>query len=145
MALPVPEPGLVLGYNYLWTHEHDAGLEEGRKARPCAVILAREVVNGVVQVSVVPITHSPPDAASLAIEIPAAVKRHLGLDSERSWIVVSEYNAFNWPGADLAPVSRETPDQFSYGLLPPALYEEIRSLMLEGLGQKKTRQVTRTS
>ena len=60
MALPVPEPGLVLGYNYLWTHEHDAGLEEGRKARPCAVILAREVVNGVVQVSVVPITHSPP-------------------------------------------------------------------------------------
>jgi hypothetical protein len=32
------------------------------------------------------------------------VKRHLGLDGERSWIVLDEINDFIWPGHDLRPV-----------------------------------------
>jgi hypothetical protein len=40
MPLPRPEPGLVLSYAYLWRHEDNRGLEEGLKARPCAVLLA---------------------------------------------------------------------------------------------------------
>lgn len=39
MPLPRPEPGLVVSYAYLWRHEHNRGLEEGLKVRPCAVVL----------------------------------------------------------------------------------------------------------
>jgi hypothetical protein len=37
-------------------------------------------------VTVLPITHSPPADPASAIEMPAPVKRHLGLDDDRSWI-----------------------------------------------------------
>ena len=30
----------MVRYAYLWTHEAEAGAEEGRKDRPCAVVLA---------------------------------------------------------------------------------------------------------
>jgi hypothetical protein len=43
------------------------------------------------------ITHSPPDNASLAVEIPAKVKQRLQLDDAGSWIVLSEWNEFIWP------------------------------------------------
>jgi hypothetical protein len=50
------------------------------------------------QVAVAPITHSPPHDMSVAVEIPLRVKEHLGLDSERSWIMLNEVNVFRWPG-----------------------------------------------
>jgi hypothetical protein len=53
------------------------------------------------QVAVVPITHLPHSDPHVAIEIPPAVKKDLGLDEERSWIVVDEFNTFTWPGYDL--------------------------------------------
>jgi hypothetical protein len=36
------------------------------------------------------VTHSPPADPSAAVELPQETKRRLGLDAERSWIVVSE-------------------------------------------------------
>jgi hypothetical protein len=43
---------------------------------------------------VLPITHSaPPDPAD-AIEIPAETKNRLGLDTDRSWVVITEANQF---------------------------------------------------
>ena len=65
-----------------------------------------------------PVTHSPPERPEEAVEIPAVVKRRLGLDEARSWIVVSEINRFIWPGPDLRPVSRAEPERFEYGFLP---------------------------
>jgi hypothetical protein len=56
--------------------------------------------NDATVVVVLPITHSPPADPASAVEIPVAVKRHLGLDAERSWIVVAEGNEFDWPGYD---------------------------------------------
>jgi hypothetical protein len=44
-------------------------------------------------VVLLPITHSLPIGDTVAIEIPAKVRRPMGLDDERSWVVVSEYNA----------------------------------------------------
>jgi PHD/YefM family antitoxin component YafN of YafNO toxin-antitoxin module len=38
VALPVPVPGLVIRYSYLWQAEHVRGREEGVKDRPCVVI-----------------------------------------------------------------------------------------------------------
>ncbi len=76
MSLPDPIPGLVIGYAYLWAREHGQGAEEGRKDRPCAIVTARQVIEGRAIVTVVPVTHSPPAQPGDAIEIPAALKAH---------------------------------------------------------------------
>ena len=43
MSWPVPRPGLVIRYSYLWESEAGAGREEGVKDRPCAIILVMYV------------------------------------------------------------------------------------------------------
>ena len=94
MAIPTPQPGLVISYTYLWHHEHRAGRDEGRKDRPCVIALAVERDDHGPIVTVGPITHAPPADTSLAIELPPGVKRHLGLDGARSWVVLHEGNRF---------------------------------------------------
>jgi hypothetical protein len=106
--IPQPEPGLVIRYSYLWLSEYQAGQEEGTKDRPCAVILALDDEDGETRVLVLPITHTPPSDPSTAVEIPLQTKQRLGLDFERSWIVLSEANEFFWPGADLRPIPNAT-------------------------------------
>jgi hypothetical protein len=49
---------------------------------------------GATVVTVLPITHSAPADPASAVEIPLPVKRRLGLDDDRSWIVVAEGNNF---------------------------------------------------
>ena len=63
MALPDPHPGLVISYSYLWAREHGQGREEGVKSRPCAIVLARQIVEGRSLLTVLAITHSPPIAS----------------------------------------------------------------------------------
>src|SRR5258708_658972 len=98
MPIPTPEAGLVISYAYLRRHELQAGQDEGSKDRPGVIVLAvtREA-DDVTIVTVLPITHRAPADPASAIEIPAAVKRHLGLDDSRSWIVVFEGNEFFCP------------------------------------------------
>jgi hypothetical protein len=124
VPIPDPEPGLVIGYAYLWHRERQAGQEEGRKVRPSVIVLAveRQGGGGMV-VTVLPITHSPPDTGVAAVEIPPRVKAHLGLDSARSWIVVAEGNEFLWPGYDLR--KRPHTDRYDYGFLPPRLFDQV--------------------
>jgi hypothetical protein len=126
MTWPVPEAGLVIRYSYLWQSEHEQGREEGVKDRPCAIIVALRVEDGSDQVLVVPITHSAPDDADAGLEIPAAVKKRLGLDGERSWAVLTESNVFKWPGPDLRPIGGRADSSVAYGLLPPNLFIELR-------------------
>src|SRR6516225_926655 len=105
MPIPTPEPGLVISYAYVWSYEAERGQEEGRKDRPCVITLAVErQPDGETVVTVLPVTHRPPDADGAAVEIPQAIKRHLGLDLDRSWVVVSEGDQFVWPGYDLRKV-----------------------------------------
>jgi hypothetical protein len=126
-SFPEPQVGLVISYSYLWTEEAAQGRVEGRKDRPCAIVLALEAEaekGKFKRVAVAPITHTPPQDPNAAIEIPLRVKQHLGLDSERSWIVVSEFNVFTWPGYDLRPI-KERDGRIDYGLLPPKLFDQI--------------------
>ena len=83
MAIPNPEPGLVISYAYLWHDEHKAGHEEGLKDRPSVIVLVvkRESDNATI-VTVLPITHSAPQDPKSAIELPTLVKRNLGLEDE---------------------------------------------------------------
>ncbi len=103
MSWPTPRAGLVIRYSYLWRSEAAAGREEGVKDRPCAIVLAVVARDGDTVVYVLPITHAPPLDPADAVELPQATKIRLGLDSDRSWIVVSEGNSFTWPGPDLGP------------------------------------------
>jgi hypothetical protein len=144
VPLPVPEPGLVIAYAYLWHSEHERGQEEGSKDRPCAILLTAQAAPGETVVTVLPITHTPPTAEELAVEIPHAVKRRLGLDDARSWVVVTEINRFVWPGPDLRPVSRAEPDRFDYGPLPPSLFRQIRDRFLASAATQRISIVPRT-
>jgi hypothetical protein len=61
MAVPPPEPGLVINYAYLWHYEHQAGQEEGGKDRPTVIVLCIEGgKKGETIVTVLPITHRKP-------------------------------------------------------------------------------------
>ena len=124
MPIPNPEPGLVIAYAYLWHHEHQAGQEEGRKDRPSVIVLAVErEADGATIVTVLPITHGAPADPASAVEIPLPVKRHLGLDDDRSWIVVAEGNEFLWPGYDLRKLPHS--DRYDYGFLPPRFFNQV--------------------
>ncbi len=124
MPSPNPEPGLVISYGYLWHHEHEAGREEGQKDRPSVIVLAVErEADGATIVTVLAITHSPPTDPASAVEIPLPVKRHLGLDEDRSWVIVDEGNEFLWPGCDLRKNPRT--DRYDYGFLPPRFFNHV--------------------
>lgn len=141
MPFPEPHPGLVVSYAYLWAEEHERGQEEGVKDRPCAVAVARQSLHGQTLVTVVPITHTPPSDPTEAVEIPPPVKVMLGLDEDRSWIVVSETNDFLWPGPDLRPVA---PGRAVYGVLPPGFFRQVRSCLLDVHAKRRLLRVRRT-
>jgi hypothetical protein len=144
VSVPNLQPGLVVAYSYLWASEDAQGVEEGRKDRPCAIVAARQFIDGREVATVVPITHSPPTHADDAVEIPVAIKVHLGLDTERSWVVVSEVNDFFWPGPDLRPISREQPQRFDYGILPPRFFAYLKERLLAAHLHKRLARIRRT-
>ena len=144
MSFPVPQPGLVIRYSYLWAREADAGQEEGVKDRPCAVILVTQDDAGRQRVLVLPITHSAPSDPAAAVEIPAATKQRLGLDFERSWIVLTELNDFIWPGPDLRPLASDDAGSVAFGMLPPSLFRTVRERFVALARAKRVGQVHRT-
>lgn len=143
MSLPTPEPGLVIPYAYLWWHEHRKGQEEGRKVRPSVIVLAVQSPKGSTpRVTVAPITHTPPAKDGEAIELPPRVKQALGLDDDRSWIVLDEVNQFAWPGYDIRPVPGSI-DRFAYGFIPPRLYDTVIGRILELAAARRVTEIPR--
>lgn len=144
MTLPRPAPGLVIRYSYLWRAEYLRGQEEGVKDRPCAIILVVQEFDGDEVVTVLPITHTPPNNAALALEIPAATKKRLGLDSSRSWVSLTEANRFTWPGPDLRPGKPGDPQSVVYGLLSEKFFLRLRSRFIAVLRTSGARIVPRS-
>jgi len=140
MPLPVPEPGLVIAFNYLWRREADLGHDNARYPRPCAIVLTLRREDGRLLVAVAPITHSPPQPGTRALRIPPRVKTHLGLDDAPSWIVTDELNEFVWPGFDLAP---DAAGEIAYGFIPPRLFDELRELVLAAAREGRLGRVIR--
>ena len=144
MSLPVPRPGLVIRYAYLWESEALQGREEGIKDRPCAIVLVvlREGKHPIVRV--LPVTHTPPVDPADALEIPPLTKKRLGLDSERSWVVLTEANDFIWPGPDLRPVPGGDAGTVAYGFLPPGFMKALRERLERRRREKKFQAIART-
>ena len=141
MAIPDPEPGLVVHFNYLWSGEYDRGRLEARYPRPCAIVLAyRRAADGATIAMLAPITHAEPRAGDRAVEIPQAVKQHLGLDDLRSWVMVDEVNETAWPGYDLQPTA---PGQYAYGFIPRPLFRRIRDGIMQVLKERRLKRIPR--
>lgn len=144
-SLPVPEPGAVLGYAYLWSHEADQGQEEGRKNRPCAVLLAIAGTDGrAPRVAVLPITSSPPAAPGDAFEIAAATRARLGLNEAPCWVVITEANLFRWPGPDLRRLGRSGDASVLLGHLPKRFFDSIVAAVRKRNAEGRVRTITRT-
>jgi hypothetical protein len=144
VTFPEPHPGLVIRYSYLWRREHEEGREEGTKDRPCAIVMAVTDEDGDREVLVLPVTHiRPPDPAD-AVEIPAETKKRLGLDTDRSWVVITEANEFLWPGPDLRPIPGRDTSTVAYGSLPPRFFAQVRDKFLERDQREKSTRIKRT-
>ena len=142
MSLPAPEVGLVVRYDFLWREEWEQGREHGRKDRPCAVVLLAEPADdGRRQVVVAPVTHRAPEPPGLGVAIPPRVARQLGLDHERSWVLSNHLNRFPWPEG-LTPAA---PGRWSFGFLPPRLYDRLRERILQQARARTRQQVDRRS
>ncbi|HEX8621508.1 MAG TPA: hypothetical protein VF718_06005 [Allosphingosinicella sp.] len=122
----IPKPTDVLSYVYLWHREAEAGADEGKKERPVVVVVAIDRQQHGTQVLVVPVTTRPPREGDAAVEMPAGVRRHLGLGEERCWIVADEYNLFTWPGPDIRPIRTGREISPLYGSIPGRLLEQVR-------------------
>lgn len=131
MAL-TPKAGLVVRYDFLWKDEANQGQEHGRKDRPCAIILTTSKnKDGSREVILCPLTHAPPAKDQHAVEMPAKVAAHLGLDPDKCWIKTHEINTLIWE-KDHIPfgVSVARKGHWSFGMLPHQLtkraFEQVR-------------------
>ncbi|MEO9163339.1 MAG: hypothetical protein ABI349_13235 [Casimicrobiaceae bacterium] len=107
-------------------------------------MIAIEDKEGHPRVIVLPITHSPPQLPDEGIEPPQTTKTRLGLDSERSWIIVSEGNDFAWPSPDLRFPPGQGPESAAYGFLPPLVFRAVRDRFLARYQGRKVNLVSRS-
>jgi hypothetical protein len=129
---------MVVSYSFLWKREQEKAESSGGKDETAAIVIIRSDLGPGERVYVVPITHfGPAQGDQTKIAIPQVVKQRLGLDEERSWIDISEYNAFVWPGPDLRPTktsrspSGEGQQTCLYGFLPRKFFAKIRLALNE--------------
>ncbi|RAI45163.1 hypothetical protein CH341_05500 [Rhodoplanes roseus] len=134
----------MIRYSYLWAREAREGREEGLEDRPCAIVLVVLRDGDAPLVRVLPVTHSPPATPADALEIPQAVKQRLGLDSDRSWVVLTEANDFVWPGPDLRPALPGDLSSAAYGFLPPGFFRVLRDRITEQYRLKRLRALPRS-
>jgi hypothetical protein len=142
-----PKIGYVFRYAYLWHSEFDRAQQEGAKERPCVLIVATTRLDpeGRLSVRVVRITHRAPADQAAAVEIPLATKRRLGLDGDRSWVILAEGNSFVWPGPDIRAVPGKLPKSIYYGPLPPKLFRQIIRQLVAMARLQRHRDVPRTN
>jgi len=138
-----PKIGWVIRYVYDWSGVEIGKSVRAEKERPAVIVLAVSRKESAILVRVAPITHRPPDDMSRAVEILASTKIRLGLDGERSWIVLDHANEFLWPGPDLRPIPGREPPSIYYGPLPPGLFDQVRAKLLALLRAGRVRGLMR--
>lgn len=130
-----PKPGFVIRYLYDWSMPGEPAPGTVEKERPAVIILAVTKGPNRTLVRVAPVTHRAPDRPEHAVELPLRTKARLGLDGERSWVILDHMNEFVWPGPDVRPVPGHEPATIYYGPLPPALFDHIKRRLLGLLRQ----------
>ena len=120
-----PHPAEIIRYVYLWRSEHERGLDDGRKTRPCLVLATYERA-GQLRVITAPLT-TRDSAPAHSVTIPPRVITHLGLD-DRSRIVWNDLNEFTWVGPDVRSGADGGP---LVGTLPEALWRQVVDKVVE--------------
>jgi hypothetical protein len=103
------------------------------KERPAVIVLSvrRNIADEEMWlVRVAPITHRMRVDPRRAVEIPHLTLQRLGLDGDRSGIILDHANEFIWPGPDVRPVPGRDPATIYYGALPPALFDKVQNILL---------------
>ena len=72
------------------------------------------------------------------------MKKRLGLDGARSWVVFGELNRFVWPGPDLRRLSDGDNSTIAYGMLPAGFLSELQKRFFAAFRAQKLRVVRRT-
>lgn len=106
------------------------------------VVVARIERRGRSELIVAPVTHSAPERPADGIELPPKVKRQLGLDQARSWIITTELNRFIWPGPDvrIAP-GKDSP---LYDAIPELLFDRLRASVASHVAAGRLKVTKRT-
>jgi hypothetical protein len=141
VSIPAPRPGLVICYSYLWATEYGKGIEEGRKNRPCAIIAARQIIEGREVVIVVPVTHPPPtnpDDAAESHWFPSPRSMTAGHQGQDGLSGRREF------GPDLWPLPGTKPNRYDYGMLPPRFFTHIRDKILQSHLRRRLNRVQRS-
>ena len=140
-----PTPGLVIYYDFLWKEESDQGRMDGRKDRPCAIVLRSDLQeDGSCKVLLCPITHAPIAEDETGIQLPLRVARHLGLDEEPQFIKTHQLNQVLWSAQSLPyGVVPNKNGEWTCGEIPRALGQAVFDQILENVRTKKLRKVDR--
>jgi hypothetical protein len=138
----VPPFGLVIRYEYLW-HRRAGAADTADKDHPaCVVATYRQQGRPEDFVVYLPISHAEPSGVEEGIELPDEVKRKIGLDSARQWVLLSECNLDTWP-FDLRQIP-DQPGRFHYGHFPPSMFRIVRDAFVVRYKAKRVKQVIRT-
>ena len=133
-----PRAGNVLRYPYLWARQAEYGETEGRKSRPCAVILSLTAESGQTELRLYAVTTQPPQKGTHAVEIPEIEKRRAGLDGGLPlWVIVDEHNV------DVFEQSFYIEPQSQIGAFSSAFTKELQAEMIVTLRQQKSKAIRR--
>ena len=133
-----PYAGCVLRYPYLWARQAGRGETEGRKSRPCAVILALKTGKGQTELRLCSITTQPPQKGTQAVEVPEIERRRAGLDGGVAlWVIVDEHNV------DVFEQSFYIEPQSQIGAFSSAFTKELQAAMILALRQRNSKAIRR--
>jgi hypothetical protein len=114
MAIGNPRIGQVIRYSFLWSNGHE-------KERPAVIVVAKKKIdNEKYRVAVMPITHLLPVDVNKYVAIPEKLNNYLGLDAEKSFVIIDEINEFEWTGFDIRKVPNT--HKWEYGQIPPKFH-----------------------
>ena len=133
-----PRAGDVLRYPYLWARQSTNGETEGRKPRPCAVILSLKADNGQTELRMCAVTTQPPQKGTRAVEVPEIEKRRACLNSDLPlWVIVDEHNV------DVFEQSCYIEPHSQIGAFSSAFTKDLQAEMIVALRQRKSKAVRR--
>ena len=130
--------GAVLRYPYLWARQSKNGETEGRKPRPCAVILALKSGNDQTELRLCAVTTQLPQTGTCAVEVPEIEKRRAGLDGgSQLWVIVDEHNV------DVLEQSFYIEPRSQIGAFSSAFTKDLQAEMIVALRQRNSKSVRR--
>jgi len=142
VALPSPERGLIVHYSYVF-HVRTRNIGDAGKNRPCVIAALFPDPEDMSKTGVLylPISHSPPGADDVGLDLTADAKFAAGLDGARQWLLVSQGNRDTWPEDIFHLPGR--PEKFAYGFLPPGVFSAMQRAFARLYAERKFNVVAR--